>query len=92
MDIYTHFGQPQDPALLNRHTTKTKTTGDMKNILVGRMNAFAIAVGGESPVDILDRYCWFPVDFRRRAAFLSRMTGAYVSFMNKKHATVTTPP
>lgn len=69
-----------------------KTMGDMKNILVGRMNAFAIAVGGESPVDILDRYCWFPVDFRRQAAFLSRMTGAYVSLMNKKHATVTTPP
>lgn len=48
---YLHLEQ-----LLTRLATNMHTIGDLRNILVGRISAFARAVCGESPVDIADVY------------------------------------
>lgn len=55
------------------------TIGEKRSILVGRMMLRRKSSLGEMPESSLERRSWLPVSFRRRAALRARMTGAYVS-------------
>lgn len=70
----------------------SRTMGEKISIFIGRTIERIKTSLGRSPESSFERSSIFPVSFCRRTVLRARMTGAYVSELEKKRSTETTPP